>query len=177
MPWLRNPEVNIGAISGAAGACLESQLDKCDYFIEMYNPGQSHWFVVFVHRSGAALVVDSIQKELQHYRGAVEICRDALQKIMHLDLDKDAPTMVWKHWYQQNDGYNCGLFSCLAVMFVIRHIRLFTRLMNGEDVALPPMPHQMLPLLRENFFVFFKLVYPLLNSRNQNWAVSNVFDF
>jgi Ulp1 family protease len=168
----------VTGISGAAGNCLEKRLNECDYFITPYNPGQSHWFAVILHRSGTALIIDSILKDVEHYKGAVELCRDALRKIMHLDLDEESPTMIWKHWWQQNDGNNCGLFTCVAVLFILHHTGLFERLIGGADVVLPPLSHKMLSVLREDMFVFFKVVYPSLNSRNQDWTFSkDIFVF
>ena len=169
LPWLRNPDIHVAGLSGAAGYCLELELDKSDYFVTAYNPGQSHWFLVVMDNTGGALILDSIQKELYQYRRALDICREALHRILHLDVNAGASARVWKNWWQQADGHNCGLFTCLALLLFLRHTGLFRQLISGEEVALPPLPQQMLPQLREDLFLFFKLAYPHLNSRNQNW--------
>lgn len=135
-----------------------------------YNPGLNHWFLVVLDKIGNALIVDSIVKPLGNYDDAVALSRQALIQILHVDVSTNAGAQVWKHWWQQRDGYNCGLFTCISFLLFIRKPDLLQRLMDGDDISLPNLPQPMLAQMRQDMFVFMRLVYPTLDSRNGCWV-------
>lgn len=164
--WFRDPERHHAAIKAVATKLALDHAIESDYFIFPFNKNQVHWLLMILNKEGKCLIIDS-DKHGKSYTEIVKLGRNALSELFLFEMEREAEVHVWKDWWKQSDSCNCGVFTCMAWMFILRKPSIFKRLFNGEPFVLNALPSGFLDEVRQDIFVFLESFYPY--AKRHNW--------
>jgi hypothetical protein len=88
------------------------------FLLTAYNDGGNHWFAaVYSHRLSTWLILDSIRRSYNYYSVPVYNCTDAIVQCLAVTVDSQSlHFVVCPDWPQQGNGYDCGVYACIAFM-------------------------------------------------------------
>jgi len=131
-----------------------------DIFMFGYNSEQVHWnLALFSAVLNKWLILDSMRRSMDLYGPQISDCHTALiQYGCRVPLDA---VVVVAEWLTQPNGFDCGAYTCLAMMFIARNARkggYMDTLFAGNNIVFPALPKNFIATLREELYVLSKLI-------------------
>ena len=137
-------------------------ISEANLFLTAYNDNNVHWFAaVYSRRFSTWLILDSIRRSDAHYTAPIHQCHTALQQ--HARIQTDSQTVqfvVCADWPQQGNGFDCGVYTCIALMFVAKHSEqdgIIEKMMCGNQFNFTPPPGNLCREFRRDIFKFSKV--------------------
>ena len=131
-------------------------------YIFGYNFHANHWnLAVYSFPSGCWLILDSVHRSPEAYLAQVTNCRNVLLQITDRRVPNNAQVVASTDWPQQPNGYDCGVYTALGVIFVAKNScvgGLVDQMMEGRRVALPAFPCNFISRMREELYCLSKLL-------------------
>ena len=127
-----------------------------------YNLGGLHWNVAtYSYLLTCWLILDSIPQRISGYHHQVANCSNALVQLTQQVPNPNARVIVSRDWPEQPNGFDCGVYSCLALIFLAKNTQvggLVDQMMEGSSVLLPSFPRNFIATMREELYCLSKLL-------------------